>query len=72
MPAVMSMATQTIDSHPRLIVALMASALVFFAVSCTFNDAIPICHYLFHCDHWFHSGESVRAVTGAPELLCHV
>jgi hypothetical protein len=27
---------------------------VFFAASCTFHDVIPICHYLFGCDHHLH------------------
>jgi hypothetical protein len=28
---------------------------VFFAAACTFNDIIPICHYLFGCDHLLHA-----------------
>lgn len=44
----------TIDRHHRGIIAGLAFVIVFFLVSCTFNSAIPICHYLFGCDHAFH------------------
>jgi hypothetical protein len=27
---------------------------LFFAAACTFHDVIPICHYLFGCDHGMH------------------
>jgi len=43
-----------IDNHYRGIIAGLVLAIVFFVTSCTFNDAIPICHYLFGCDHALH------------------
>lgn len=68
----MTHAFQAIDTHPRLIVGALVLALLFFATACTFNAAIPVCHWLFHCDHWFHSGDSVSAVGAATELVCRV
>jgi hypothetical protein len=45
----------TIDRHHRGIIASSAFVIVFFAVACALNEAIPICHYLFGCDHAFHA-----------------
>jgi hypothetical protein len=28
---------------------------IFFAAACTFHDVIPICHFLFGCDHGMHA-----------------
>ena len=28
---------------------------VFFAAACTLHDVIPICHYVFGCDHQLHT-----------------
>jgi hypothetical protein len=63
---------QTVDNHPRLVALSLASVIVFFAVACTFNAAIPVCHWLFHCDHWFHSGDTVSALGSTPPFLCHL
>jgi hypothetical protein len=27
---------------------------VLFLLACTFNGVLPICHYIFGCDHMFH------------------
>ena len=43
-----------IDAHYRIIIAGLVVVIVFFATACTFHDAIPICHYLFGCDHALH------------------
>lgn len=65
----MSMANRMIDTHPRLIIGSLVGFLAFFAVSCTFNAAIPVCHWLFRCDHWYHDGESVSAAIAATAVL---
>ncbi len=44
----------TIDAHARLIVGGLAGVLLFVLVACVFNDAIPVCHYIFGCDHRMH------------------
>jgi len=36
------------------IIFSMLIVIVFFAAACTFHDTIPICHYLFGCDHHLH------------------
>ena len=43
-----------IDNHYRGIITGLVGIIVFFAVSCTFHDTIPVCHYLFGCDHAVH------------------
>ncbi len=44
----------TIDDHHRIIIAGLAFVVVFFAAACMFHDVIPVCHYLFGCDHGMH------------------
>jgi len=46
---------RSIERHHRLIIVLLGAAILFFLASCTFHDALPICHYLFGCDHGFHA-----------------
>ncbi len=43
------------ESHHRPIIFSLMFVIVFFAASCTFHDIIPICHYLFGCDHALHA-----------------
>ena len=45
---------QSIEKHHRPIIFSLLFVIVFFAASCTFHDIIPICHYLFGCDHNMH------------------
>jgi len=42
------------EQHHRGIIFSLAFVVVFFAAACTFHDVIPICHYLFGCDHGLH------------------
>jgi hypothetical protein len=28
--------------------------ILFFLAACTFHDVIPVCHWLFGCDHLMH------------------
>ena len=42
------------ERHHRPIIYSLAFVVVFFAASCTFHDIIPVCHYLFGCDHALH------------------
>ena len=50
----MNAMTSAVDKHHRLIIAGLVAVIVFFMIACTFHDAIPICHYLFGCDHGMH------------------
>ncbi len=44
----------TIEKHHQWIIAGLTVIILFFAVACTFHDVIPVCHYLFGCDHAMH------------------
>ena len=45
---------ELIETHHRPIMFSLVFVVLFFAASCTFHDTIPICHYLFGCDHGLH------------------
>ena len=45
-----------VEKHHKLIILLLAFIILFFLVACIFHDAIPICHWLFKCDHRMHAG----------------
>jgi hypothetical protein len=42
------------EKYHRAIIFSLTFVVVFFAASCTFHDIIPICHYVFGCDHHMH------------------
>jgi len=42
------------ETHHRPIIISLAFIVVFFAAACTFHDVMPVCHYLFGCDHNIH------------------
>lgn len=50
----MAAITATIERHHQLIMVGLAATIIFFLAACTFHDTIPICHYLFGCDHALH------------------
>jgi len=50
----------SIERHHRLIIFSLMFGIVFFAASCTFHDLIPVCHYLFGCDHNMHISGSLQ------------
>lgn len=43
------------EKHHRVIIFSLTFVVVFFAAACTFHDIIPVCHYLFGCDHNMHA-----------------
>jgi len=43
-----------LEKHHRSIIFSLAFFVVFFAAACTFHDIVPICHYVFGCDHQMH------------------
>jgi hypothetical protein len=45
----------TLEQHHRPIIFSLTLVVLFFAAACTFHDVIPICHYLFGCDHHLHA-----------------
>ncbi len=44
----------TIENHHKLIILLLVIVILFFLTACIFHDVIPICHWLFKCDHRMH------------------
>lgn len=44
-----------LERHHRTIIFSLAFIVVFFSTACTLHDVIPICHYLFGCDHPMHA-----------------
>jgi len=47
--------SQSIEKHHRSIIVVLMVVILFFVTACTFHDVIPVCHYLFGCDHAMHS-----------------
>lgn len=43
-----------VESHAKVIAAVQALVIVFFLSACLLHDVIPVCHYLFGCDHRLH------------------
>lgn len=50
----MSAINDTIERHHRPIIATLGGLILLFLVACLLNDVLPICHYIFGCDHRFH------------------
>ena len=50
----MSTIAVAVEKHHKLIILLLAGVVLFFLIACIFNDVIPICHWLFNCDHLVH------------------
>lgn len=50
----MSAIAESVEKHHKAIIWVQTSLIAVFLVACAFNDVIPICHYLFGCDHSFH------------------
>jgi hypothetical protein len=40
---------ETVDRNHRVIILVLALAVLAMVVSCTFDEAIPICHWIFRC-----------------------
>ena len=50
----MTSLNQSLEKHHKPIIYTLTIMLAFFAIACTFDAAIPVCHYLFGCDHAMH------------------
>ena len=50
----MSALSASIETHHQKIIVGLTFVIVFFLAACTFHDVIPVCHYLFGCDHAMH------------------
>jgi len=45
---------QSVESHHKAIIFSLLSLIAVFLIACSLNDILPICHYIFGCDHSFH------------------
>lgn len=45
----------SLAKHHSPIILSLFFLVFFFAAACTFHDVIPICHYVFGCDHHMHT-----------------
>ncbi len=54
MAALVTRITDTIDRRPRLIAGVLGALILFFLAACLLHDIIPVCHYVFGCDHRMH------------------
>ena len=52
----MAALAESIERHHRLIITVLSAIIVVMVASCIFHDVIPICHYVFGCDHAMHAG----------------
>ena len=50
----MTALTTAVEEHPKLIIAVLGLIILFFLAACLLHDVIPICHWLFGCDHRMH------------------
>ena len=50
----MTALAEAMERHHKVVITGLALLIVFFLVACTFHDIIPVCHYLFGCDHGLH------------------
>lgn len=52
----MATVSEAVERHHKLIIIVLAAIILLLASSCLFHDVIPICHYVFGCDHGMHAG----------------
>lgn len=51
----MSTFAQAVERNHRIIIVGLLGVIALFLFSYTFHDVLPICHYLFGCDHHMHA-----------------
>lgn len=54
----MTVLAESLERHHRPIIAVLALIILALVTSCLFHETIPICHWLFACDHGMHAGAS--------------
>jgi hypothetical protein len=50
----MTAVAATVENHHQLIILALVGVILFFLSACTFHDVLPICHWVFGCDHIMH------------------
>ncbi|MDH3973102.1 MAG: hypothetical protein OEV42_02375 [Deltaproteobacteria bacterium] len=51
----MASLSKTVEKNHKLIIIVETTIILAVLVSCTLHDIIPVCHYLFGCDHRMHA-----------------
>ncbi len=46
---------ESIEKHHKPIILVLLAVILFFLAACIFHDVIPICHWVFRCDHRMHA-----------------
>jgi hypothetical protein len=46
--------SDTIARHPQFVITALTLVILVMVTACVLNEVIPICHYVFGCDHRFH------------------
>jgi len=42
------------EKYNKIIIFSLVGVIALFLFACTFNDVLPICHWIFGCDHMVH------------------
>jgi hypothetical protein len=46
--------TEAVETRHMAIILFLLSLIAIFLAACSLHDVLPICHYVFGCDHGFH------------------
>jgi len=42
------------EKYNKIIIFSLVGVIALFLLACTFHDVLPICHWIFGCDHMMH------------------
>jgi hypothetical protein len=45
---------EVIERHHQPVMLALFAIVLFFATACVLHDLIPVCHWIFQCDHRMH------------------
>ena len=62
----MSAVATFVDRHHRGIIVALVVVVLFFVFACIFDNVIPVCHWLFNCDHTYHSSHAMTLAAILP------
>ncbi len=43
-----------VETHHQPIMVALFAIVLFFATACLLHDFVPVCHWVFQCDHRMH------------------
>ncbi len=50
----MSTFALAVERNHKVIIISLVGVIALFLFACTFHDVLPICHWIFNCDHMLH------------------